>query len=297
LALVIFIWAAVFVLWNYIFAKWKLKYDTSRAAQDSFSSARLADSVSNHQTIELYKSQRVEEKLYQEVTDLQSEYARFSWQSSNIVDGVQALMIIAVEAAVLYIGVDLWSQGLMSIGLFVLVQTYVLQLAERLWSLSRVVRDVYESFADAREMADIMVAPHGIQEKKNARNLEVKDGEIRFNDVVFSFHGRNVVDHLSLSIKKGQKIALVGVSGAGKSTLIKLLFRQYDPDGGQVEIDGQNIKDVTLTSLRGALSLVPQDPALFHRTLMENIRYGKQGATIEDAKHAAKLAQLYFYNI
>ena len=290
LALVIFIWAAVFVLWNYIFAKWKLKYDTSRAAQDSFSSARLADSVSNHQTIELYKSQRVEEKLYQEVTDLQSEYARFSWQSSNIVDGVQALMIIAVEAAVLYIGVDLWSQGLMSIGLFVLVQTYVLQLAERLWSLSRVVRDVYESFADAREMADIMVAPHGIQEKKNARNLEVKDGEIRFNDVVFSFHGRNVVDHLSLSIKKGQKIALVGVSGAGKSTLIKLLFRQYDPDGGQVEIDGQNIKDVTLTSLRGALSLVPQDPALFHRTLMENIRYGKQGATIEDAKHAAKLA-------
>jgi ATP-binding cassette subfamily B protein len=290
IALVISVWAALFVLWNYIFAKWKLKYDTSRAAQDSLSSAALADSVGNHQTIELYKSHKVEEKIYEEATNLQSEYARFSWQSSNIVDGVQALLIVLVEAAILYLGVDLWSKGLMSIGLFVLVQTYVLQLADRLWSLSRVIRDIYESFADAKEMAEIMTSNHSITEKADAEELKKTKGEVRFVDVDFSFHGRKVIDNLNLTIKKGQKVAIVGVSGAGKSTLIKLLFRQYDPDSGEVRIDGKNIKELTLSSLRNALSLVPQDPALFHRSLLENIRYGKQSATDAEVKEAATLA-------
>lgn len=290
LAGVILVWATFFILWNYVFAKWKLKYDTSRAAQDSKSSATLADSVGNHQTVELYKSQEIEEKIYEDVTDLQSRYALFSWWSSSIIDGVQALLIVFVEVVVLYIGVGLWSKGLMSIGLFVLVQTYVIQLAERLWSLSRVVRDVYESFADSKEMADIMTKPHSIQEKKGAKVLKKAEGEVSFVDVTFSFNQRKVIDNLNLTIKKGQKVALVGVSGAGKSTLVKLLFRQYDPDQGEVQIDGRNIKGLTLSSLRKALSLVPQDPALFHRTLLENIRYGKQSATDEEVKQSATLA-------
>jgi ATP-binding cassette subfamily B protein len=290
IALVISIWAAFFILWNYTFARWKLKYDTSRAAQDSLSSATLADSVGNHQTIELYKSHAVEEKIYEEATNLQSEYARFSWQSSSVVDGVQALLIVLVEVAILYLGVDLWSKGLMSIGLFVLVQTYVLQLGDKLWSLSRVIRDVHESFADAKEMAEIMILGHSITEKDDARELKKTKGEVSFVNVDFSFHNRKVIDNLNLTIKEGQKVAIVGVSGAGKSTLIKLLFRQYDPDRGEVRIDGQNIKELTLSSLRNALSLVPQDPALFHRSLLENIRYGKQNATDEEVKQAAVLA-------
>jgi ATP-binding cassette subfamily B protein len=290
IALVILIWAVVFIAWNYSFARWKLKYDTSRAAQDSLSSATLADSVGNHQTVELYKSQGVEEKIYEDVTNLQADYTRFSWWSSVVLDGVQALLIVLVEVVVLYVGVDLWSKGLMSIGLFVLVQTYVLQLAERLWSLSRVIRDVHESFADAKEMADIMSMPHAIQESPSAETLPQAKGEVVFKDVVFSFQGRKVIDGLNLTIAPGQKVALVGISGAGKSTLIKLLFRQYDPISGVISIDGLNIKNLTLASLRAALSLVPQDPALFHRTLRENIRYGKQDATDEEVEMAAKLA-------
>lgn len=290
LAIVVLVWLFVFIIWNYIFAKWKLKYDTSRAEQDSFSSATLADAVSNHQTIELYKSQKIEEKRYEEVTNTQSYYTRFSWQSAVIIDGIQGLFIVLVEVAMLYVGIDLWSKGLMTIGLFVLVQTYVLQLADRLWSLSRVIRDVYEAFADAKEMAEIMTTPYSIQEKKNAKVLKNVEGEVSFKDTAFAFNGKNVIDHLNLVIKKGEKVALVGVSGAGKSTLIKLLFRQYDPDSGTVCIDGQDIKGLTLTSLRNALSLVPQDPALFHRSLMENIRYGKQSATDKDVMEAAKLA-------
>ena len=290
LALVILIWLFVFIIWNYSFATWKLKYDASRAAQDSLSSGTLADSISNHQTIELYKSQKIEEKIYSDVTNLQALYTRFSWQSASVIDGIQALLIVLVEVAVLYVGVDLWSKGLMSIGLFVLVQTYVLQLAERLWSFSRVVRDLYEAFANAKEMAEIMTLPHSIQEKKNAKVLKNAEGEVSFVDTTFSFNGKNVINHINLTIKKGEKVALVGVSGAGKSTLIKLLFRQYDPDSGMICIDGQNIKDITLMSLRNALSLVPQDPALFHRSLLENIRYGKQDATDEEARASAILA-------
>jgi ATP-binding cassette subfamily B protein len=139
-------------------------------------------------------------------------------------------------------------------------------------------------------MADIMSMPHAIQESPSAETLPQAKGEVIFKDVVFSFQGRKVIDGLNLTIAPGQKVALVGISGAGKSTLIKLLFRQYDPISGVISIDGLNIKNLTLASLRAALSLVPQDPALFHRTLRENIRYGKQDATDEEVEMAAKLA-------
>lgn len=290
LSLIVLVWLLIFIVWNFSFAKWKLKYDASRAEQDSISSATLADAVGNHQTIELYKSQEIEEKRYTEATDLQSNYARFSWQSSSFIDGVQALLIILVEVVVLYVGAHLWVKNLMTVGLFVLVQTYVLQLADKLWSFSRVVRDVYEAFADSKEMAEIMTTPHSIQEKVDA--LEIKDvkGEVIFRDVNFSFNGKKVIDNLNLKINSGEKVALVGVSGAGKSTLLKLLFRQYDPDSGEIKIDGENIKDLKLSSLRNALSLVPQDPALFHRSLLENIKYGKQKATQKEIIEASKFA-------
>ncbi len=290
LALIVVAWLLVFLLWNYVFALWKLKYDASRAVEDSHTTAVLADAIANHQTIELYESQAIEEKIYRDATNTQSNYMRFSWQSSSIIDGAQALMIVCVQIALLYVGIDLWSKNLMTVGLFVLVQTYVLQLSDKLWSLSRVVRDVYEAFADAQQMADILTTPHQIQEKKRAKVLKGVQGEVSFKNVTFSYHGRKVLDGLNVTIPQGQKVALVGVSGAGKSTLIKLLFRQYDPDEGEVQIDGQNIKDVTLASLRNALSLVPQDPALFHRTLLENIRYGKQDATDVEVKKAALYA-------
>lgn len=286
----VFVWLVIFIAWNYTFAKWKLKYDISRATQDSKTGAQLADSITNQQTVELYKSQDIENKRYKTATELQSLYARFSWQVSTVIDGIQALFIIAVEFAVLYIGVHLWEKGEMSIGMFVLVQAYIIQLADKLWSFSRVVRDIYESFADAKEMADIMNTPHSIQEVSHPRKITDCEGEITFDNVHFSFHSKKIIDGLSLTIKPGEKIALVGTSGAGKSTIVKLLFRQYDVEGGTIAIDGYNIRELSLKSLRGLLSLVPQDPVLFHRSLLENIRYGKPEATDKDVIEAARLA-------
>ncbi len=290
IAYIVIVWVVLFTAWNYGFARWKLRFDIGRAAQDSRTTAQLADSITNQQTIELYRSQNHERDLYRSATELQSRFSRFSWQSSSIIDGIQALFIITIEAIVLYTGVAFWKNGTFTIGTFVLVQSYIMMLTDRLWSFSRIIRDIYESFADAKEMAEIMFLPHEIQEKADADELINVEGEIEFRNVSFSFHGKPIVDKFDLRVSKGEKIALVGVSGAGKSTIVKLLFRQYDPGSGEILIDNKNIADLTLKSLRDVLSLVPQDPALFHRTLMENIRYGKQQATDEEVIAAARLA-------
>jgi ABC-type multidrug transport system fused ATPase/permease subunit len=167
----------------------------------------------------------------------------------------------------------------------------VIQVTHRLWSFSRIIRDLYESFADAKEMAEIMLRPHEIAQNEDAKTLIAEKGKIEFINVTFGF-GDNppVIRGLSLSIAPGERIALVGPSGAGKTTFVKLLMRFYDPKEGAVLIDGQRISDVDIVSLRNALALVPQDPSLFHRSLLENIRYGRPDASDDEVIAAARLA-------
>lgn len=290
IALIIFVWLALFVLWNWGFAMWKLKYDVSRAAADSRATATLADTITNQSTVELYHSHDREIARYHDQVSTQANLARFGWQSSAVIDGVQALFIIVAEFIVLYVGVILWSKGSLSVGSLILAQTYIIILSQRLWGFSRMIRDVYESFADAKEMVEIMLTPHEITEAEDSAPLRSVKGAIEYRNVSFSFNEKKVIEGLNLSIKPGERIAIVGLSGAGKSTLIKLLFRQYDPESGQVLIDGVDIKQASLRDLHDTLSLVPQDPILFHRTLMENIRYGRVNAADEEVYQAAAYA-------
>jgi ABC-type multidrug transport system fused ATPase/permease subunit len=177
------------------------------------------------------------------------------------------------------------------VGTFVLVQAYIISINNSLWSFSRIVRDMTEGISDAKEMVEMLHLPHEIQDIPNATALNVPKGLIEFKNVSFSFgENKPVFNKLNLSIKAGEKVALIGSSGAGKSTLVKLLLRLNDIQGGEISIDGQNIKNVTQESLRENISLVPQDPALFHRTLMENIRYGRRDATDEEVINSSKLA-------
>ena len=161
----------------------------------------------------------------------------------------------------------------------------------RLWDFGRIIRNIYESFADSKEMVEILETPYEVKDIPNAKTLKVAGGQIEFKDISFAFNEtRTVLKNINLNIKSGEKIALIGPSGAGKSTIVKLLMRMYDLTSGTIEIDNQNVKEVTQDSLRQNISLVPQDPILFHRTLMENIRYGKGKATNEEVMAAAKLA-------
>lgn len=291
MACILLIWVAVTILTNYYFSVWKYKYDLRSAAADSATTGLLADIISNQNAVATFATSTRESASFRRTSDAQARFMRISWDLSGVMDGVQALFIILLEFFVFYYAVKYWVGGLITIGTFVLIQVYILGLAGKLWNFSRIVRTVYEGLADSEEMVGILVTPHGVKDKKGAKNLHVTQGAVDFRSVSFGFNEeRTVLDSVDLAIAGGEKIAVIGPSGAGKSTLVKLLLRFYDLEAGSIQIDGQDISGVTQDSLRRAISLVPQDPVLFHRTLLENIRYGRPGATDEEVIAAARLA-------
>ncbi|MEK7118572.1 MAG: ABC transporter ATP-binding protein, partial [Patescibacteria group bacterium] len=172
LALVIILWAGTFMLCNYVFARWKLKYDIAGAWENSKTTGILADIITNQPTVDAHGSHSLEKTRYQRQVEKQMHMSRFRWQLGESMETIQSLLIILVEFAVFYIGIELWAKGQFSIGMFVLVQAYIIHLSGQLWSFSRIVRDVYESFADAKEMAEIMLAPHEITEATDAQTID-----------------------------------------------------------------------------------------------------------------------------
>ncbi len=294
IAVLILIWIFVFVVVNYRFALWKLKYDAQRAEKDSESTGILSDVISNSMNVKLFSGYSDEDRRFSQVTNELSRIRRFTWRLADINIGIQWLFMIFIEFGVMYFAIGLWSQGKLTVGDFVLFQGYLAALFGRLNQFGRLLRNLNESVADAREMVDILEMPYDVQDKSRAKPLVVTRGKIEFKDVIFNYSKtRRVLDRFNLTIASREKIALVGPSGAGKSTIIRLLFRFYDVDRGKILIDGQSIADVTQESLRNAIALVPQDPILFHRTLKENIRYGRRDASDEEVIVAAKKAHAH----
>lgn len=200
-------------------------------------------------------------------------------------------LFITLEIVVMYAVLRAWSQGNFTAGDVVLVQAYLAMLFHHLQGQTRVFRRIPRLLADAepaarwfREASDVLDTPH-------AKSLKVGAGAVHFSHVSFHYKGsKPILKNFSLHIRPGEKVAFVGPSGAGKSTVIKLLYRFYDPQKGTIDIDGQTITDVTQESLRKQLSLVPQDPALFHRSILDNIRYARPSATRAEVIAAAKKA-------
>ncbi len=288
---VLLVWIFVFLCFNYFFSKWKLKYDVKRASMDSFATGVLSDAVSNQNNIQLFTGSKFESGYFKDVTDDQATLTKFVWNLQAVVDTVQSLLIFIIEFLLFYYAIKYWQVGAITVGTFVLIQVYLVGLSGHLWDFSRVIRNIYEAVADAKEMVDILKLGHDVKDLKGAKQLKVKSGEVVFDKVGFGFSGERTVLHdVSMTIKAGERVALIGPSGAGKSTFVKLLLRLYDVSSGEIRIDGQNISKVTQESLRKNVSLVPQDPILFHRTLLENIRYGRRGASDAEVLLAARQA-------
>lgn len=291
IALVILIWAAVFLSFNIIFSIWKIKYDIAVAEIDSKTTAYLADTITNQNTVSLFSRFHFESKGYKNITDQQAKIQAFNWNLTNIIEAGQNFLGFGIEFLLFYFTIKYWQQGLVTVGFFVLLQAYLINLMDQLWGFTRIIRDVYQAYADAKEMVEIMKLPHEIQDAPMAKELHVDQGQIEFLNLNFRFNEtRKVLENINLVIKPGERVALIGPSGAGKTTFVKLLLRLYQPTSGHILIDGQDIQQVTQGSLRKNISMVPQDPILFHRTLSENIAYGKPNASKKDIKEAAELA-------
>lgn len=189
--------------------------------------------------------------------------------------------------------VSLTQSGLLSIGDIVLVITIIFRIEGLLQSLGSNFNKFAEVWGEISESLEEIIEPHEIPDKAGAQEFAFSKGEITFKDASF-FYGKNsVFEKLNLVIGAGERVGLVGRSGAGKSTFIRLLLRHHELTTGVIAIDGVDISSVTQESLRDAISVVPQEPLLFHRTIRENISYGKPDATEEEIVEAAKLAQAH----
>lgn len=185
------------------------------------------------------------------------------------------------------------SHNMLSIAAVVFIVTYLSRFTNSAFSINGIIRSLEQGFLDAAKVTELLSIPQEVTDKKEAVALEVNGGEVTFNNVTFSYadaKNEHVFDDLNLKIPAGQRIGLVGKSGGGKTTLTSLLLRYMDINNGVINIDGQNIADVTQDSLRNSIAYVPQDPFLFHRTLRENIAYGQLDATDQQIIDAAEKA-------
>lgn len=288
------LWTILFVYLQFKMMQSRQTLRALRTAEDSKVTGFLSDSITNHSAITAFAAAPLERERFRETIYGWYQATRRVWDSDVWVYGVQGLLALGIEIGLLAGAIFLWQRNLISLGDFVLIQMYVFGLLNRIWNIGQNMRQIYDAFAEATEMIDIMELPHGILDAPQARPLEVTHAGISFDHVRFEYHdSQAILNDFSLVIEPQEKVALVGSSGAGKTTITKLLLRLYDLTSGTIAIDGQDISKVTQESLRKAIAFVPQEPMLFHRTLMENIRYGRQGATDEEVIDAAKQAHCY----
>lgn len=279
---------------NWLFSRYKLKFDLKRTMAETKATGLLADTITNNSNVKLFGGYDFEVKKFDKVMDELRHWRLFTWNLGSGFDAVQRFLMIILEISLIYGAIILWKNHSITLGDFVLIQTYLITVFSISSNFSRVLRRLYESSADAQEMTDLLNTAHEIVDVIGACDLVTNEGKIMFKDVSFNYgSSRKIIEKLNLEINPKERVALIGPSGAGKTTLIKLLLRMHDVEKGSIEIDNQDISQITQESLWKNVSLVPQDPILFHRTLMENIRYGKPDATKQEVIRAAKMAHCH----
>ena len=294
LAIGFIIWTVIFIFFNYLVSKWTLKTDTEQSRLDSESGAALADAISNATTVKLFPANNYEIGRFRTALNNVARAETRSWDRHEFVFSVQGFLMIGINVAFLYIAVQFWLNGIFTLGDIAFIQTYLIYAFSKLWEIGRSFRQVFHAVADAKEMVTIMQMPHEIRDRRGAKAIKVKQGAIAFKHVFFRYgKTRQVLDGFDLKIRPREKVALVGPSGAGKSTVVKLILRFHDIQKGKILIDSQNINAVTQDSLREAVAMVPQDPVLFHRSLLDNIRYGRREASDQEVIEAAKKAHCH----
>jgi len=296
------IWVGLFITWNIAYSLWKLRFDQAVAEADSKVGGVYSDAISNIFIVKSFAMETREQARINNASDFVYRRKKIAWTLMFISFAVQGLMTFSIELLLVYLMIQKWKTGNFQVGEFVLFQSILLMLIQRLWEFGRNFRAFFTALADASEMAEVFRQEDIEIDADHARPHTISKGAINFNQLCFNYNQTNIrqthlFEDFSLNIKAGEKIALVGQSGSGKSTLIKLLFRFLDPQKGSITFDGLDAKAFTLHSLRKQISMVPQQPDLFHRSIRDNITLGANILEERLIDIAQKSRSLEFINL
>jgi ABC-type transport system involved in Fe-S cluster assembly fused permease/ATPase subunit len=285
-------------VWVYVWftvraSDWRISIRRDMNDSDTDANTKAIDSLLNYETVKYFNNEAMEAERFDRSMARYEIAATRIWTSlgwlnfgQGIIFGLGTVIVMCMSALEVQAGTQ-------TVGDFVFINAMLVQLSVPLNFIGFIYREIRQGLTDIEQMFDLLDVPAEIVDKPDARPLAVSEGRVEFRDVHFSYDpNRKILKGISFEVPAGKTVAIVGPSGAGKSTISRLLFRFYDVQGGQVLIDGQDIRDVTQESLRGAIGMVPQDTVLFNDTIAYNIRYGRIGASEEDVRKAAELAQI-----
>jgi ATP-binding cassette subfamily B protein len=273
------LWVVLFIGWNIGFSLWKMRFDQAVAEADSIVGGGYSDAISNIFIVKSFALEYKEQHLINKASDRVYQKKKIAWFFTFFSFAIQGLMTFGIELFFVYLMIQKWRLGTFEVGLFVLFQSIMIILIQRLWEFGRNIRTLFTALADASEMSEVFRQQDIEADHPAAQPHTIQHGQIDFNHIHFSYkpdnaHPISLFNDFSLHIKAGEKIALIGHSGSGKSTLTKLLFRFLEPQQGDLCFDGIAAQHFTLQALRQQISMVPQQPELFHRSIRDNISLG-----------------------
>ncbi len=304
--IIITIWTKNIMLWSvflgfvilysilqYIFYKINIPYEISANEKDSKTTGELSDTITNSFNILTFASLPREIKKFGETVNERKKITVKKRMISERLFFISTILLTTFEILVIYFCIIFRWKWIISTGTIILAQSYIFKVFDELFNIRSVLKWLNKAMWEAAEMIEILDTPNEIVDHTN-KKININAGKIEFINTSFKYGEEwYIFKDLNLRIKPGEKVAIVGKSWSGKTTLLKLLFRFFDIESWEIRIDDQNIAQVTQESLRGSMSMVPQDPVLFHRSLRDNIAYGKPDATEEEIIAAAKMARCH----
>jgi ATP-binding cassette, subfamily B, heavy metal transporter len=261
---------------------------------DTEAHAKAVDSLLNYETVKYFGNEDHEARRFDSSMARYERAAIRTYSSLGLLNTGQAVIFTIGTVICMLLAARDVASGALTIGEFVMINAILMQLYLPLNFMGMVYREIKQGLIDIETMFALLHEPPEIVDQPGAKKLRVTKGEIKFENVSFAYDPeRQILKNVSFEVPAGKMVAIVGPSGAGKSTISRILFRFYELSGGRVLIDGQNISDVTQSSLRAAIGMVPQDTVLFNDTILYNIRYGRPEASDGEVREAARLAQIH----